>query len=198
MSQISRPNPSETRALRSDFFRKWRSKMAASSVNIFINPQIITFAVQEKLFWSFSDKEQKKKHENFFVILKLRFASSWLPVDRQMRFHVFWKLCSRIGRRHSTRDARLRLAHTPWIPGVGLLLQSTSPRRFWRTSEKSMSQKKTRNREGKVFIGKCVFWYWRWGIVGALMVVLSWNVSAPLNWLFRRETPNSRIRSATH
>lgn len=172
MSQISRPNPSETRALRSDFFRKWRKKMAASSVNIFINPKNITFAVQEKLFWSFSDKEQrtKKKHENFFVISKLRFASSWLPVDRQMRFHVFWKLCSRIGRRHSTRDARLRLAHTPWIPGVGLLLQSTSPRIFWRTSEKSMTQKKREIVKEKCLLenayfdiddeGSWVRWWW--------------------------------------
>ena len=141
--------------------------------------------------------KKKKETWKIFVILKLRFVSSWLPVDLQMRFHVFWKLCSRIGRRHSTRDARLRFAHAPWIPGLEVLLQSTSPRSF---DELPRNQwlKKARNREGKVFIGKCVFWYWRWGIVGALMVVLSWNVSAPLNWLFRRETPNSRIRSATH
>jgi hypothetical protein len=32
------------------FSEKWRKKMAASSVNIFINPKNITFAVQEKLF----------------------------------------------------------------------------------------------------------------------------------------------------
>jgi len=48
MSQISRPNPSETRALCCDFFRKMGKKV--SSVNIFMNPQNVTFAVQEKLF----------------------------------------------------------------------------------------------------------------------------------------------------